>query len=96
MYELAAGNARVEALAWDPGGHALLALLERAEQHRGRWRQENSDSDEDEGGGWDAWPRDAQHGAGDFGVQWDQPGGDTALAQYRSWPSRASPSAIWG
>ena len=32
---------------------------------------------------WDAWPKDACHRADDFGVQWDQPGGDYALAQYR-------------
>lgn len=78
VYELATGNARVEALAWDPGGHALLALLERA-----RPRRQESDSDDEDGAGWGAWPPDAQHAASDFGVQWDQPAGECALAQYR-------------
>jgi len=106
VHELATGNARVEHLAWDPAGRALLALTRRPEVERRRRQRMggglfglafganggSSDEDEDEEDAWNAWPRDAQHGESDFGVRWDLPSGDYGLAQYRFMPLPRQPA----
>ena len=94
VYELATGNARVEALEWDAAGCALLALTRRDAARRAYGR--DSDDDDAEGEAWDAWPRDAHHSADDFGVQWDQPHEEYGFAQYRFTEEPQQPDRFYG
>jgi hypothetical protein len=100
LYELATGNAEVEALAWHAEGCSLIALTlrENVRQEKMQWDQLASESEEEEEEEeWGEWPRDGvSHEADAFGgVLWDTPEGDQALVQYRFMRQPRQPNRCW-